>query len=103
MQIVYNREVHVFIKKLEKRSQSKVLQNIDLLETYGQNLRMPYVKKMTNVLYELRISGQQSVRIFFAFYDGQIFLIHGFIKKTQKTPKKEIFTAERRYRLFTKI
>src|SRR5258708_19160375 len=103
MQIVYNREVHVFIKKLEKRSQSKVLQNIDLLETHGQNLRMPSVKKMTNVLYELRISGQQSVRIFFAFYDGQILLSRGFINKIQTTLKTEIFTAERRYPLLTRI
>ena len=54
---------------------------------------MPYSKRITANLYELRIRGQQEVRIFYTINNGTAFLLHGFIKKTNKTTKREIETA----------
>lgn len=101
MQLRYHDEVKVFIKKLQKSTQSKVLRGIELIEQYGQNLSMPHAKKITNLLYELRIRGAQEVRILYVLQEEKAILIHGFVKKTQKIPRREIETAERRFRLLT--
>lgn len=103
MEIVYHEKVKAFIKKLQKHTQSKVLRSIELLEQYGQDLEMPHVKKITIILYELRIHGQQEVRIFFVRHVEKAILIHGFVKKTPKTPEREINTAEKRFRVLTDI
>lgn len=101
MQLVYHDEVKIFIKKLQKPTQSKVLRGIELIEQYGKNLGMPHAKKITSLFYELRIRGSQEVRIFFVFQKDKVFLTHGFIKKTQKTPRREIEVAEKRFQLLT--
>lgn len=101
MQLLYHDDVKVFIKKLQKPAQSKVLRGIELIEQYGRNLSMPHGKKITNLLYELRIRGTQEVRILYVLQGETAILIHGFVKKTQKIPRREIETAERRFHLLT--
>lgn len=103
MGIVYHDEIKAFIKTLEKSTQSKVVRGIELIEQYGQNLGMPHVKKITASLYELRIRGQQEVRIFYAENHGRAILLHGFVKKTKKTPQREIETAQKRLMVLTSI
>ncbi len=95
--------VEEFIRSLEKPTVSKVARLIDLLEKFGNNLSMPYSKKISKNFFELRIRGSQEVRIFYAFYKGKAILLHGFVKKTQKTPLKEIETAAKRLRRLTEI
>jgi len=85
--------VEEFIKSLEKSAIAKVGQEIDLLEKHGPYLAMPHSKKLNNDLYELRIRGRQEIRILYAFVKKDIYLLHAFKKKTQKTPRKEINTA----------
>ena len=82
-----------FIKSLEKPTIAKVLRTIDLLEKFGHNLGLPHSKKVCGQLYELRIRGTQEVRIFYTYRQSRAFLLHGFIKKSQKIPKKEICAA----------
>ncbi len=101
MNVLYHDEVKIFVKKLQKPTRSKVLRGIELIEQYGQNLSMPHAKKITNFLYELRIRGTQEVRILYVLQEETATLIHGFVKKTQKIPRREIETAERRFRLLT--
>lgn len=103
MEVVYHDGVKAFLKGLEKPSQSKVLRGIELIERYGTNVGMPHVKKVTNGIYELRVRGQQEVHIFFATYTGRTILLHGFVKKTQKTPKREIETAHQRFLILTTV
>jgi len=55
---------------------------------------MPYAKKIRNNLYELRIRGKRSFRIFYTFDSQIIYLLHIFQKKSQKTPVKEINIAQ---------
>jgi len=92
-----------FIINLQKATAAKVLRTIDLLEKFGQKLGMPHTKKISTHLFELRISGKQEVRIFYGFYKSQIFLLHGFVKKSQKIPKKEIKTALQKIKLLDTI
>ena len=56
---------------------------------------MPYSRQIQTNLYELGISGKQEIRVFYCFHNNQIYLLHAFIKKTQKTPHREIDTAQK--------
>lgn len=91
-----NSQLDDYLKSLEASTYTKILKQINLLREYGHNLGMPYSKYITKNLYELRIRGTQEIRIFYTVHKGIIILIHAFIKKTQKTPTKEIETALRR-------
>jgi len=64
---------------------------------------MPLVKPLGDGLWELRSVLEDNIaRIFFTFYQNQIVLLHGFIKKTEKTPKGELALARKRKALFKK-
>ncbi len=86
---ISDRALEKFIYSLEKPTIAKTLRVIDLLEEFGNKLGMPHSKKIAGNLFELRVSGKQEVRIFYTFYESKIVLLHGFVKKTQKTPEKE--------------
>jgi phage-related protein len=89
--------VQKFIDALPKIPHAKVLWQIDLLETYGIGLGMPHARAMGGGLLELRIRGQTDARIFYAFVTGRrIYLLHGFVKKSQTTPKHELTIARQR-------
>lgn len=86
-----------FINSLDISTRSRTLRLIDLLEDYGHRLGLPYSKKISRDLYELRARGKNHIRIIYAFIDNEIYLLHGFRKKTSKIPKKEIELAQNRY------
>lgn len=69
---------------------------MDLLEKHGNSIGMPFVKKMGEDMWELRILGKQKVRILYVVRDWKIIFLNWFIKKSQKTPKKEITKAQSR-------
>jgi len=89
--------VKEFIKTFDDSTISKTSNEFDLLEAHGPFLGMPHSKKITKDLYELRIRGRQEVRILYGFVKKNIYLLHIFVKKTEKTPSKEIKTAEQRF------
>ena len=64
----------------------------------GPNLGMPYTESFGNGLFEIRAKGQEGIgRAFFCTLVGQkVVILHAFIKKTQKTPKKELELAKLR-------
>lgn len=92
--------VRDFIDSLQAVDQAKLGHNLDLLERYGYDLGMPHAKPLRNGLMELRVRsgrGRQEVRIFYVFVkDRRIYLLHGFVKKSQTTPKKELNIARSR-------
>lgn len=90
---IFDESLENFIKSLEKPTVAKILRTIDLLELFGHRLGMPHTKRISEQLFELRIKGKQEVRIFYTFYKNKIVLLHGFIKKSAKIPKKEINNA----------
>ncbi len=99
--IFFNSQIKEFLKSLEKSSRSKSSKYIDLLKMFGNELGMPYSKRISRNLYELRIRGQQEVRIFYCFHQNNAIVVHVFIKKSQKTPQKEIQIALRRIAMLT--
>ena len=93
MKVNISLEVENFIPSLEKQTIAKILRTIDLLEAFGHKLGMPHSKKVADKLFELRIRGGQEIRIFYAFHKDAACLLHGFVKKQQKMPRKELNTA----------
>lgn len=87
--------VEDFILSLDKKMQVKAIDSISILKEKGNALREPYSKPIEKGLFELRVKFANDItRIFYFFYTGhKIILTNGFIKKTQKTPKKEIELA----------
>ena len=85
--------VKEFIKEQDETTYSKILHSIITLRDYGPYLKPPYMKKLQNKLYELRISGKIAVRIFYTICNGEYYLLHAFKKKSQKTPPREIKVA----------
>ena len=89
-------EFEKFVRKLDKSSQARLVRLIDLLEKHGINLGMPYVKKLGKNMGELRTSGKQKVRVIFVSKGLNIVILNWFIKKTNKTPLREMETAQSR-------
>lgn len=85
--------VEVFIKEQDEATYAKVLQSIKLLANNGPFLKPPYIKKLQDKLYELRISGKIAIRIFYTISHNEFYLLHAFKKKSQKTPSKELKVA----------
>ena len=91
--IVRDNELEKFIYSLQKQTIAKVLRVADLLEIFGNKLGMPHSKKITSQLFELRIRGAQEVRILYTFSSNKAVLLTGFLKKSKKTPRREIERA----------
>jgi len=89
------------IQSFGRSTTSKIIRMLDLLEQFGSKLGMPYSKKITENLFELRTRGHQEVRLLYCFYKRQAVILHIFVKKSSKIPLKEIKTAQERYKLLT--
>jgi len=91
-----------FILALNPKQQAKVYREIDLLEKFGNELHYPHVDtikgKKYNDLWELRIElASNNFRIFYFLpKNNKAILLHGIVKKKQKTPKNELETAMER-------
>ena len=78
---------------------AKVLQTLERLQREGIGLRMPVVAPLEgHEFWELRIEagGNQSRIFYFAHTGRRMVLLHGYNKKTQRAPRRELATAERR-------
>ncbi|MDP3995482.1 MAG: type II toxin-antitoxin system RelE/ParE family toxin [bacterium] len=96
MEVQIDGPAQAFIFSLEDDAIAKVLRTIDLLERFGNKLGMPHSKKITSRIFELRIRGKQEVRLFYTFHQLRIIVLHGFVKKSRETPKREIENAQQR-------
>ena len=85
-----------FLESLPPKHQSKAFREIDLLEEFGNGLKEPYVKHIEGEIWELRIKFASDIsRIFYFTWQAEtVVLLHGFIKKTQKTPVRELQRAK---------
>ncbi len=71
---------------------------LELIEKFGPNLGKPHTAAMGKGLFEIRAKGKEGIgRSFFCFFKGnEIVILHSIIKKTQKTPKKDLQLAIKR-------
>ncbi|MBF0624888.1 MAG: type II toxin-antitoxin system RelE/ParE family toxin [Magnetococcales bacterium] len=68
------------------------------MQSHGPNLGMPFTRAFGDGLFEIRAKGREGIgRAFFCLMVGRrIVILHGFIKKTDRTPHTELETAIRR-------
>lgn len=88
-----------FLDTLEQNSQSKILRVLHNIQEYGLDSVIPHIKKLSGTrFWEIRILGHNSIRVIYVVpAKFQILVLHGFKKKTQKTPLKELEIASKRY------
>lgn len=99
--IFFNPKLEKFLLSIDRDSSNKSYRQIQLLRTFGNHLRMPYSKQISHNLYELRVRGRQEVRLLYCFHQKQAVIVHIFIKKSQKTPQKEIILAQNHISVLT--
>ena len=96
----YNAKVERDILKLPSSLLARYIHLTDLMLEFGSNLGMPHTKAVNDGLFELRVKGKDGIaRVFYCTKVGKhIVMLHVFVKKTQKTPKKELKIATQRMR-----
>jgi phage-related protein len=77
---------------------AKMLHIFELIEIYGAQLGEPYTKPLNNGLFEVRAKAKEGIgRSIYCYQKGQVIIIlHSFVKKDQKTPKRELEIALKR-------
>lgn len=88
--------VEDFLDSLDSKMSAKLVGLMELLEEKGTELRMPYSEYLEDGIFELRCrQGGNITRVLYFFFAGKkIVITNGFVKKTQKTPVKEIRIAK---------
>ncbi len=86
------------VLSLPKDILADYLRLADLLIEFGADLRFPHSRAMGGGLFELRPKGREGIaRVFYCTHVGRsIVVLHGFVKKTQITPRKEMVIALKR-------
>ena len=92
-----SRPAEEFILEQSSKMRAKIVKTIELLEAEGINLRMPFSEKISGEIFQLRVQAEgDNARIMYFFIVGQkAILTNGFLKKTNKTPSKELETAKK--------
>ena len=91
--------VRAALESLPRDIQASFLRISRLIEAVGlPNVHEPYVKHLEGKLWEMRMKGRDGIaRAAYVTATGyRVVVVHVFVKKTQKTPRREIETALRR-------
>jgi len=93
-----NEPVREWLKSLPKEERKLIGEDIKTVQ-YSWPIGMPLARKLTGEIWEVRSNLRDKIsRVLFTILDNQIILLHGFMKKTQKTPKEDLNLAIRRMR-----
>ena len=93
-----DKPVEYFLDSLEPKMRAKLVGILQILQEKGNELREPYTKHLADGIFEVRAKvGSNITRTLFFFMVGKkIVLTNGFVKKSQKTPLREIEIAKER-------
>lgn len=98
LEIIYLQEAHDYLKKMPEKANRKMVSVIDQVRNGSRDPRL-FKKLEETEIWEFRAEYESNAYRLLAFWDkGKKSLVvatHGFNKKVQKTPKKEISKAER--------
>lgn len=85
-----------FILSQPPKMRAKLLRLLEMMRLNGNELGEPYTKLLENGIYEIRAKQATNItRVLYFFEVGsRIILTNGFVKKTQKTPRREIDKAK---------
>jgi phage-related protein len=94
-----NEPVRDWLLELTQQERKCIGVDIKTVE-FGWPIGMPTCRPMGNGLYEVRSSlpSAKIARVLFCIHNNEMVLLHGFIKKSQKTPKTELDLALTRKR-----
>ena len=88
--------VRAWLRSLDRESKKIIGADIKTVQ-FGWPIGMPTVRKLDSDLWEVRSILPGSIaRTIFTVYDGTVLLLHGFIKKSQKTPARDLALARSR-------
>lgn len=100
MEIVFfNTRSKKFFKLIRNPLRPQVDGAFRLLEEYNHNLGMPFSKPLGGKLFELRIIDIIHLRFIYTFYSNRIWILHGFVKKTERISKQDIEYARKQLRM----
>ncbi len=86
--------VREWLKSLSQ-GEKKLLGEAIKTVQFSYPIGMPLVRKMSPDLWEVRVNLSDKIaRVLFTIKNQKMILLHGFIKKSQKTPNKELEIAE---------
>jgi len=83
---------------------ARFLRLAETLETHGpQYLGMPHVRHLDGGLWEMRLKAREGIAraIYVGMRGNRLIVLHVFVKKTDKTPRKALETARRRWKEVT--
>ena len=94
----FNDKLSNQILKLPTGILARYLHVIDIMQEFGPNLGMPHTRSLGDRLFELRVKSKEGIgRVFYCTkIKNRIIVLHLFIKKTKKTPGKELQIARKR-------
>lgn len=94
-----NEPVREWLRSLPREERRIIGEDIKTVQ-FGWPLGMPLVRKLDKGLWEARSRLPDRIaRVFFTTGEGRMVLLHGFIKKAQKTPQEDLELARTRLRL----
>jgi phage-related protein len=90
--------VREFLDSLDQKTKARFDWSLEQLRVLNVHAREPLVKHLEGKLWELRRASDGDIyRLLYFFFSGRtIVIVHGFQKKSQKTPRKEIELASKR-------
>lgn len=93
--IYYNENIEQEILNLPDGLLARYFHLTDLMIEFGSNLGLPHTKAIDKGLFELRVKSKEGIaRVFFCTKIGKkIIMLHSYIKKSQKIPKRELKIA----------
>lgn len=94
----YSEKVQQEILELPEGLQARYIHLTNLMLSEGAHLGEPHTKAIGNGLFELRLKGKEGIArvMYCTVINRKIIMLHSLIKKTQKTPKKELNLAKQR-------
>lgn len=91
--------VREWLKSLPREFRRNIGEDIKAVQ-FGWPLGMPLVRKLDRDLWEVRVRLPDGIaRVMFTASEDRMVLLHGFIKKSQKTPGDDLALAKTRLRL----
>ena len=99
----FNDRVEAEVLTLAPGFVARFIRYAERMELFGPDLGMPHARAMGGGLFELRIKAAEGIaRVFYCtVIDRQIVILHQFVKKSDKTPPKELEIARRRMKEVT--
>jgi len=91
-----NEIVDVELERLPADMRARFIRVVGLIEEFGlDNVGQPHVKHLEGPLWEIRLSGKSGISraLYVTAQKRRVVVVRVFIKKTQKTPRREIKVA----------